>query len=99
MKDRKTFSYGFFKKPKASWLGPLAIGAILIYLVIPPFLFLIHTSFLPGYFFSGEEGYTLEHYREVLSSASTAKLFSHHLSKNRKRKFLKQRKENSKLNS
>jgi iron(III) transport system permease protein len=62
------------KRFKVSTLGIIILGAILIYLIIPPFIFLAHVSITSGDIFAPGEGFTLEHYRTVFGSASTFEL-------------------------
>ena len=58
-----------------SLLRLLAIAAILVYLIAPPLFFLGQASVSSGDLISGRTGFTLEHYRTILSSGSTLKLF------------------------
>ena len=67
------------KRFKASTLGIIFLGAILIYLIVPPFIFLTHVSFTSGDLFGVGEGFTLKHYRTVFGSASTFELVANSL--------------------
>jgi len=67
------------KRFKVSTLGVAVLGAILIYLIIPPFVFLAHVSVTSGDIFETQKGFTLEHYRTVFGSASTFKLITNSL--------------------
>ncbi len=60
--------------PRKSTWGMLAVGAILLYLIVPPLFFLFRTSFLSGDTLFGTPTLGLENYRTVLQSASTWKL-------------------------
>lgn len=58
--------------PNPQFCGFLGIGAVLVYLVMPPLCFLVMTSFEPGYFDEG--GITLDHYRNILKTGATVPL-------------------------
>src|SRR3972149_1486738 len=62
------------KLPMKSTWGMLAVGAILIYLILPPLFFLFRTSFISGDTIFGTATTGLDNYRTVLQSASTWKL-------------------------
>lgn len=81
MEEKRTaFLSGLMKNvPNLTWLGPLVIGAILIYLIAPPLFFLIQASFLSEEFFSKVQKFTLEHYQTVFSSATGLTLLSNTL--------------------
>ncbi len=57
----------------------LAIGAILVLLIAPPLFFLGQASFSSEGIISRGKGFTLEHYRVVLSSGATLELLSNTL--------------------
>ncbi len=63
--------------PDPQFCGFLAIGAVLVYLVLPPLCLLIITSFEPGYFDEG--GLTLDHYRDILKTGATFPLLGNTL--------------------
>jgi len=52
----------------------LLVGAVLIYLIVPPFFFLIKTSFVSGDTLFQTPTFGLENYWKVLSSASTIQI-------------------------
>jgi iron(III) transport system permease protein len=63
--------------PDPQFCGFLTIGAVLIYLVVPPLCLLIMTSFEPGYLEEG--GLTLDHYRDILKTGATLPLLGNTL--------------------
>lgn len=56
------------------WLPTLAIGPLMVWLVVVPIVYLVVSSFKPtGFVF--DEGFTLGHYRDLLTDPSLVRIF------------------------
>jgi iron(III) transport system permease protein len=60
--------------PRKSTWGMVVVGAILVYLILPPLFFLVRTSFISGDTIFGTPTVGLDNFRTVLKSASTWQL-------------------------
>lgn len=64
-----------FIQPLKRWLPTLAIGPLVAWLVVVPIIYLVVSSFKPtGLVF--DDGFTLDHYRDLLTDPSLLRIFA-----------------------